>query len=140
MPLLNYKKEFAPWVEIGLKAPDHPKAKTQTIRARRKDCRNPKPGQTLYHYTGLRTAYTRKLGESVCKSSETISIESMVDVVVGIDSLSFYEIEALGIQDGFESGYEFLEFFKKVHGSSFLRVFNQVVMRRKKAAAFQPTR
>jgi len=119
MPLLNYKKEFAPRVELGLKSPDHPEAKLQTIRARRKDGRNPKAGQTLYHYTALRTKYSRKLGESECKSSETIAIETMVDVWVGIDSLAFHEIEELGIKDGFESGYEFLEFFRKTHGLPF---------------------
>lgn len=43
----------------------------------------------------------------------------MVDVWVGIEHLAFYEIEDLGIKDGFESGYEFLEFFRKTHGLPF---------------------
>jgi hypothetical protein len=119
MPLLNYKKKFASRVEIGLKYPEHPDAKLQTIRARRKDCRNPKPGQTLYHYTGLWTKHTRKLGESLCKSSETIVIYAIGDIVVDLTELSQNQSDILAAKDGFKTFHEFMEFFRKVHDFPF---------------------
>ena len=60
MPLLGFKKQFAPLVEEG--------QKRQTIRAKRRDGRNPHAGETLFLYTGLRTKSCRKLGISGCKS------------------------------------------------------------------------
>lgn len=65
MPALNFKKRFEPMIESG--------DKRQTIRAKRKDCRDPKEGQTLYLYTGMRSKGCRKLGEAPCLSSETNS-------------------------------------------------------------------
>ena len=58
MPALNFQARFAPLVESG--------EKRQTIRACRKDGRDPKVGDTLYLYTGQRTKACRKLGEAVC--------------------------------------------------------------------------
>ena len=55
MPALNFKKEFADKVASG--------EKRQTIRALRKDGKNPRPGQKLYLYTGMRTKYCRKCGD-----------------------------------------------------------------------------
>ena len=63
MPALNFKTQFAPLVESG--------AKRRTIRAFRKDGRDPKQGEPLYFYTGLRTKYARP-----------ITISSNVDVVL----------------------------------------------------------
>ena len=53
MPALNFRAEFADAVERG--------EKCQTIRAYRKDGRNPKPGDTLHLYTGMRTRACRRL-------------------------------------------------------------------------------
>ena len=119
MPLLNFKKEFAPMVELGLKDPEHPDAKRQTIRARRKDLRDPQAGQTLYLYTGLRTTVTRKLGEPECKSSEPISIDEHYRVVLGVTDLSTKEISNVAAKDGFGSISDFFEFFRKTHGFPF---------------------
>ena len=47
MPILNYKKQFAPLVESG---------------------------DRLYHYTGLRTKACRKLLESTCLFADRIDI------------------------------------------------------------------
>lgn len=64
MPALNYHKQFAPLVESG--------AKLQTIRAMRKV--PIKQGETLYHFTGMRTKYCRRLGVSTCSSALGIDI------------------------------------------------------------------
>lgn len=93
MPALNFKKQFAPLVESG--------GKRQTIRARRKDGRDPRPGQTLYLYTGMRTQVCRKLGEVECKKTEAIAIEENYDIIVGTHGLSIEEECKLAEADGF---------------------------------------
>lgn len=111
MPALNFKKEFAGKVASG--------SKCQTIRKLRKDGRNPKPGQTLYLYTGQRTAYCKKLGEATCKSVEQISIEENLDVYVGVNWLPLWEIKSLAKKDGFNNHSDFFQFFIKTHGLPF---------------------
>lgn len=44
--LLNFQKQFAPYILDGSKA--------HTIRGERKDGKRPKPGEMLHLYTGLR--------------------------------------------------------------------------------------
>lgn len=119
MPALNFLKQFAPLVELGLSQPDHPEAKRQSIRARRKDGRDPRPGQTLFLYTGQRTLYCRKLGEDECKSTEPIAIENWHNVVVGIKSLDLDEEKMLARADGFPTAEDFFSFFEKKHGFPF---------------------
>jgi len=117
MPALNFIKEMAPKVELGLKEPDHPDAKRQTIRALRKDGRNPRPGQSLCLYTGI-----RKLGEAACKDVEQISIEEnngIYNVVVRVHFLSILETKKLALADGFNSSVDFYRFFRKTHGLPF---------------------
>jgi hypothetical protein len=112
MPALNYKKEFADKVESG--------EKKQTIRALRKDGRNPKPGQTLYHYTGMRTKYCRKLGEGICTSVEPICIETNSSIVIGVTALPRPADERrFARADGFETETDFYDFFRKTHGLPF---------------------
>ena len=53
MPSLNFQAQFAPLVESG--------AKRTTIRALRRDGRNPKRGDPLYMFTGQRTRSCRRL-------------------------------------------------------------------------------
>ena len=67
MPALNFKAEFAPLVESG--------EKRQTIRKLRKDGRDPKVGDALYLYTGMRTKKCRKLGIAPCESVQPIEID-----------------------------------------------------------------
>lgn len=66
MPALNFKMQFADKVEKG--------EKIQTIRATRK--RPFRCGDKLYLYTGLRTKYCKKIGESVCHNVEDVEILS----------------------------------------------------------------
>lgn len=119
MPALNFKKEFAPLVELGLKGPKHHEAKRQTIRARRKDGRDPRQGQQLYLYTGMRTCVCRKLGEAECKSVQPIVIEENYDIYVSSKCLDMEEEIDLARADGFKSRSDFYLFFKKTHSLPF---------------------
>ncbi len=66
MALLGYQKRFAEEVMTGVKR--------NTIRMKRK---HPiKPGETLYHYTGLRTKHSYKLLESKCLFVFEVTIEN----------------------------------------------------------------
>jgi len=111
MPALNFKKQFAPDVESG--------KKRQTIRARRKDCRNPQSSQTLYLYMGMRAKGCRKLGVATCKSVEPIVIEENGDIWVGCFRLGIGEKYQLAINDGFHYIDDFRNFFLKTHGLPF---------------------
>ena len=111
MPALNFKKQFAPLVESGVKR--------QSIRADRKDGRNPHAGETLYLYTGQRTKYCRKLREETCLSVENIAIEPGYRIAVGVRELSVREVNQMTKADGFATFLEFFDFFRAVHGLPF---------------------
>lgn len=102
MPVLNFKKRFAPRVESG--------KKRQTIRERRKDGRNPRPGDKLYLYVGQRTKGCRKLGEGRVASVEEITIYETGIVVSGTWLLEREEVK-LAHDDGFENLNDFYQFF-----------------------------
>jgi hypothetical protein len=107
MPLLGFKSQFAPLVESG--------TKRQTIRAKRRDGKDPRVGETLYLYTGLRTKQCRKLGEEICKSVEEIIIDYNGINVSG-KWLSISERDALAQADGFPSFQDMKKFFQKKPG------------------------
>ncbi len=111
MPALNFKKQFADDVESG--------KKRQTIRAFRKDGRDPKPGQTLYHYTGMRTKGCRKLRADECLDVRQVTIEEDQRVMVGVDALDWQAVKAFAKDDGFESAADFIDFFENAHGLPF---------------------
>ncbi len=111
MPALNFKKQFAQAVESG--------EKRQTIRAMRKDGRDPQPGQTLYLYTGMRTKVCRKLKETNCLETQPIAIEGRHDIIVGTKPLDLAEEKKLAIADGFETSGDFFKFFEETHGFPF---------------------
>ncbi len=110
MPSLNFQPRFAPLVESG--------EKTQTIRAYRKDGRDPKVGDTLYLYTGMRTKKCRKLGEGVVKSVRTFEIKPPGFVVDG-KFLGLREARKIAQDDGFEDAIEMAVWFAKFHGLPF---------------------
>jgi len=113
MPLLGYKKQFAPLVESG--------EKRQTIRAIRK--RPFKVGDRLFHYEGLRTKSCRKLLENNCDAADDILID--VNGNVYINGRCLYESakESFAYNDGFRRPgcrwAQMLDFFKTVHGLPF---------------------
>lgn len=110
MPLLGFQKHFAEKVASG--------EKRQTIRAFRKDGRDPKVGDRLYLYTGLRTKEARKLGEAVCTSVRGILIQRRQFQVVS-DDPECPSPANLAKADGFESFDAMLDWFEKVHGLPF---------------------
>ena len=111
MPALNFKKQFAGLVESG--------EKRQTIRALRKDGRNPRPGQTLYLYTGMRTAFCRKLGEAQCLSVRQIAITESKCIEFDTRPATSEEEEKIIRDDGFKCWHDFYDFFEKTHGLPF---------------------
>lgn len=114
MPAFNFQKRFAEKVESG--------EKRQTIRARRKDGRNPQVGQTAYLYFGMRTKSCRKIGEGIITSVETIVIDRnglLTDVVIGASPIDHYEKVNLSRADGFGCFQEMLEWFETTHGLPF---------------------
>lgn len=110
MPALNFQKQFALKVESG--------EKRQTIRAYRVNGRDPKKGDTLYHYTGMRTKACKKLLESVCKDTRDIIIFKD-SVYMGplcdntCQKLSDYDKNKMAMADGFETYKDFQDFFAK---------------------------
>ena len=112
MPALNFKRQFAQLVESG--------EKLQSIRALRKDGKDPKPGDTLYLYTGMRTKQCRKLGEGTCYFTEDIYIAE--DYRVFLNDRGPYALNTvMGIasSDGFKTVADFFDFFKQTHCLSF---------------------
>ncbi len=90
--------------------------KRQTIRAKRKDGKDPHVGDILYHYTGLRTRKCRKIRpDDICTSVEEITIDRLGANVSGM-WLTPKECEALAIADGFVDFRQMKEFFHKTHG------------------------
>jgi len=110
MGALNFQAQFAPLVESG--------EKRQTIRAYRKDGRDPKPGDTLYLYTGMRTKACRKLGEVECAEVENIAFD-YDDLEVGNRTLWSHEAQTLAESDGFETWPDMVAWFAKTHGLPF---------------------
>lgn len=110
MPLLGFQKQFADKVESG--------EKRQTIRAYRKDGRDPKVGDTLYLYTGLRTKGSRKLGEATCTHSYFALVDHR-DLLVGDTFQDEMGREMHARRDGFSNFEEMQSWFDKTHGLPF---------------------
>ncbi len=117
MPALNFKREFAAAVESG--------NKRQTIRAYRKDGRDPKRGNTLYLYTGMRTKACRKLGEARCTSVREIRFErnEYGDPIAWRphkrDGIEYLNDDRIAKRDGFLNGFALVDWFERVHGLPF---------------------
>lgn len=97
--------------------------KRQTIRARRRDGRDPKPGDTLHLWTGLRQPGARKLGQVTCQSVMPIHFFTDREVLC----LGFHEIFGPWPQcdarfakaDGFASFGELVDWIDETHGLPF---------------------
>ena len=114
--VLNFKKVFAPAVEAG--------TKPCTIRAKRKDGRDPQVGDTLRLYTGLRTQAARLLREAVCSTVKPVLIQPSIgagDHLVWLDDqmLTAEALQQLAEQDGFANADDFVAFFRANHGLPF---------------------
>lgn len=122
MVALNFKSEFADDVEE--------RRKRRSIRAPRKDGRNPKKGDTLQLYTGMRQRGCRKLGEAECVRVRPVVIDA---TCVKLDGRILYagfaphssrcpeeEFDTDFAQaDGFDSFGDMVEFFREQHGLPF---------------------
>jgi len=111
MPALNFKKVFKNKIVTG--------AKRSTIRAFRKDGRDPCPGQTLFLYTGMRTKSCEKLGQEICRRTRPIRIQADGVIQAGGKPMSARERLALFRVDGFDSPADFFDFFETTHGLPF---------------------
>lgn len=107
MPAINFKKRFAEMVESG--------EKRQTIRPKRKDGRNPHPGDRLYFYVGLRTKGCRFLGEAICREVIPVYFEGGGIIVLGVERLDQEQKEDLAKKDGFASFDEMEQFFDDLY-------------------------
>jgi hypothetical protein len=110
VPAINFRAEFAGLVESG--------RKRQTIRALRADCRNPRPGQTLYLYVGLRTKGCRKLGEAVCVAVDQVTIEERRMILRG-EHLSLDAADHEAEKDGFPCFMNMRDWFERKRGLPF---------------------
>ena len=111
-PALNFQARFAPIVESG--------EKRQTIRAYRKDGRDPKVGDTLYLYTGQRTKRCRKLGEARCRSVQPIQIRVGNIALPGKRGGSTSrQCHAIARADGFSDWSAMTRWFSRTHGLPF---------------------
>ena len=113
MPALNFQARFAQLVKSGKKC--------QTIRKRRRDGRDPKPGDTLYLYTGMRTKRCRKLREAICTSVGPVEINGPAFGGLLIGSLMGSDVkpDTFAKRDGFKNFEEMVEWFDKVYGLPF---------------------
>lgn len=67
MPAYSYKEQFIPFLLDETK--DHTVRKERAGRSR-----HARPGETIYHYYGMRTKWCRKIGESICTWVQDITI------------------------------------------------------------------
>lgn len=112
MPALNYKARFAPLVLAG--------TKRSTIRRRRKDGRDPKPGQTLYHYTGMRTKQCKHLLDTICTAVHPLTITKRGRLKIkGRCVDDHYSRLAIAYRDGFRDYLQLVTFFEQTHGLPF---------------------
>lgn len=110
MPAISFKKQFAEKVKTG--------EKRQTVRAYRKDGRDPKPGDMLYLYTGMRTKNCKKLKEVVCQHIKDVIIDKGMAYINSFPAVRF-ERDDFAKADGFNNFKEMEAFFSRVHGLPF---------------------
>ena len=123
MVALNFKAQFADDVEC--------RRKRRSIRARRKDGRDPKRGDTLQLYTGMRQKGCRKLGEAPCMRVRPVKVAydgiyldgrklycgDAPAYAGGVDPENYDSDFARA--DGFSTFQDMAEFFEKQHGLPF---------------------
>lgn len=101
--LLNFQKQFAPYILDGSKA--------HTIRGERKDGKRPKPGEMLHLYTGLRQPGAEFILRAPCLRTEDVEIHGgfidlfvppfVGEIKVSGSRLSEDEADTLAWRDGF---------------------------------------
>lgn len=110
--LLNFQKQFAEPVRLGLKR--------QTIRSAGARVHVPKVGDVAHCYTGLRTRGTQLLGKWPINRVDVLRMEirtgdRISDVVLGAQPLRSAELEQLAKADGFTSWDAMRDWFTSNH-------------------------
>lgn len=109
MPALNFQTQFAPKILAG--------QKPFTLRAPRKDGRDPKAGQTLFLFTAMRTKQCRKIAEKPCRFSVTVYLAWRLITIPTIGDVDKLELlELFSRLDGFPSYAAFCRFHKVTVG------------------------
>lgn len=123
MVALNFMSKFADDVEMGHKC--------RSIRAPRKDGRNPSAGCQLQLYTGMRTRVCRKLADVKCMRVRPVLIDYFgveIDgrrLFCGNSPAYLGPVDPEGYDgdfahaDGFNCFQDMAEFFAKTHGLPF---------------------
>jgi hypothetical protein len=123
MVALNFKEQFAEDVEYG--------NKRRSIRAPRKDGRDPKPGDMLQLYTGMRQKGCRKLGEAKCVRVRQVEITGTNIILEGRTLFAGYAPAYAGgmdpdhydgdfaMVDGFHGFPDLRDWFEEQHGLPF---------------------
>ena len=124
MPALNFHKQFAPAVRASIDAEFQKRTKLRpkgtTIRAMRK--RPFKKGDALYLYTGLRTKYCHKIGETICSKAEDCKMYFKdSEFIMELDGMAQTNKQLLQIAkiDGFDEPMDFINWFETNHGFPF---------------------
>lgn len=109
--LLGFKKQFAPKILAG--------SKVMTVRQQRKV--EPKIGEVLHMYTGLRTRNCEKItSEYTLKGIQSVDFlisksktEDLIDMDVFVDRvpLDRYQLEKFALADGFDSAHQLAEYW-----------------------------
>ncbi len=136
MLTLNFQDQFVQAVENGLaemRGDPHPwpgvRPKFQTIRAYRKDGKDPKPGDWRALYTGMRqpplpdgTPRCRKLGEVECTSVDSLYIDDVSPNFVHLiesGQIAEGDLDTFAHSDGFRDYAEMRDWFEQTHGLPF---------------------
>jgi hypothetical protein len=120
MPALNFKSRFAPLIRKG--------KKPFTLRAFRKDNRDPKAGQTLFMFTGQRTKQCRRIGKRPCVFTCKVRLLYhwlAIDHPDGESFMLWPHLEQFAQLDGFKSYAEFCE-FHGIHDGMKVKTINMI--------------
>lgn len=94
MPAINFQREFVPMILDG--------SKHHTIRPKRADGKDARPGQTLYLYYGMRTKQCKKIIEKPCLHVRPLKLEiSAHTVTAHIDDKRVPDHASFARNDGF---------------------------------------
>jgi hypothetical protein len=110
MPAYNFKPRFAQYILSDEKG--------STIRARRKDGLDPKPGDTMYLYTGMRTKACRLLKTTPCLRVTPIRITRR-NIFLRGHRVEGTDLFRLCVNDGFGAAAALHHFFLTTHGADF---------------------
>lgn len=125
--LLGFKKQFAPKILDG--------SKVMTVRQPRKV--EPKIGEVLHMYTGLRTRNCEKItSEHKLNGTQSVDFliskskeEDWIDIDAFVDGapLDQYQIEKFARADGFDSGHELAEYWLSTCDPADIQVFKKSI-------------